>query len=92
MANYFISLPGGACIHTPICHIFSYSPLESTYSTASHFLQTASLTPHTYAYFQTFFNNNPGAGEKAQQIRALAALGEALCPIPSTHMVAHSHP
>lgn len=33
-----------------------------------------------------------GAGELAQQWRALAALGEDLGPIPSTHMVAHKAP
>jgi len=32
-----------------------------------------------------------GAGEMAQQLRALTALPEVLSSIPSNHMVAHSH-
>jgi hypothetical protein len=32
-----------------------------------------------------------GAGEMAQQLRALIALPEVLCSIPSNHMVAHNH-
>jgi hypothetical protein len=32
-----------------------------------------------------------GAGEMAQQLRALAALPEVLSSIPSNHMVAHNH-
>jgi hypothetical protein len=32
-----------------------------------------------------------GAGEMAQQLRALAALPEVLNSIPSNHMVAHNH-
>jgi hypothetical protein len=32
-----------------------------------------------------------GAGEMAQQLRALAVLPEVLSSIPSNHMVAHNH-
>jgi hypothetical protein len=32
-----------------------------------------------------------GAGEMAQQLRALTALPEVLSSIPSNHMVAHNH-
>jgi hypothetical protein len=32
-----------------------------------------------------------GAGEMAQQLRALAALPEVLSSVPSDHMVAHNH-
>jgi len=32
-----------------------------------------------------------GAGEMAQQLRALTALPEDLSSIPSNHMVAHNH-
>jgi hypothetical protein len=32
-----------------------------------------------------------GAGEWAQQLRALAVLPEVLSSIPSTHMVVHNH-
>jgi len=32
-----------------------------------------------------------GAGEMAQQLRALTALLEVLSSIPSNHMVAHNH-
>jgi hypothetical protein len=32
-----------------------------------------------------------GAGEMAQQVRALTALLEVLSSIPSNHMVAHNH-
>jgi hypothetical protein len=34
---------------------------------------------------------NTGAGEMAQQLRALTALPEVLSSIPSNHMVAHNH-
>jgi hypothetical protein len=34
---------------------------------------------------------NLGAGEMAQQLKALTALPEVLSSIPSTHMVAHNH-
>ena len=33
-----------------------------------------------------------GAGEMAQQVRALAALPKVLRSNPSNHMVAHNHP
>jgi hypothetical protein len=33
-----------------------------------------------------------GAGEVAQQVRALTALPKVLSSIPSNHMVAHNHP
>jgi hypothetical protein len=33
----------------------------------------------------------PGAGEMAQQLRALTALLEVLSPIPSNHVMAHNH-
>jgi len=32
-----------------------------------------------------------GAGERAQQLRALTALPEVLSSVPSNHMVAHNH-
>jgi hypothetical protein len=38
-----------------------------------------------------FKNMWVGAGEMAQQLRALAALPEILSSIPSNRMVAHSH-
>jgi hypothetical protein len=34
---------------------------------------------------------NDGAGEMAQRLRALTALPEVLSSIPSHHMVAHNH-
>ena len=34
---------------------------------------------------------NPGAGEMAQWLRALAALPEVVSSIPSNHIVAHNH-
>jgi hypothetical protein len=34
---------------------------------------------------------NSGAGEMAWQLRALTALPEVLCSIPSNHMVVQSH-
>ena len=34
---------------------------------------------------------NPGAGEKAQWLRALTALSEVLSSLPSKHMVTHNH-
>jgi hypothetical protein len=34
---------------------------------------------------------SPGAGEMAQQLRALTALPEVLSSIPSNHMEAHNH-
>ena len=36
-------------------------------------------------------NKANGAGEMAQQLRALTALPEVLSSIPSNHMVAHNH-
>jgi hypothetical protein len=36
-------------------------------------------------------NIQNGAGEMAQQFRALAALPEVLSSIPSNHIVAHNH-
>jgi hypothetical protein len=33
-----------------------------------------------------------GAGEMAQQVRALTALPKVLSSTPSNHMVAHNHP
>jgi hypothetical protein len=36
-------------------------------------------------------NNNNGAGEMAQWLRALTALPEVLSSIPIKHMVAHNH-
>jgi hypothetical protein len=44
-------------------------------------------------YEKEFFFNweNTGAGEMAQQLRALTALPEVLSSIPSNHMVAHNH-
>jgi hypothetical protein len=36
-------------------------------------------------------NNSYGAGEMAQQLRALAALPEVSSSIPSNHMVAPNH-
>ena len=36
--------------------------------------------------------NQRRAGERAQQARALVALAEDLCSVPSAHMVAHDHP
>jgi hypothetical protein len=39
-----------------------------------------------------FFKNQAiGAGEMAQQLRALTALPEVLSSIPNNHMVAHNH-
>jgi hypothetical protein len=38
-----------------------------------------------------FEKQNKGAGEMAQQLRALAALPEVLSSIPNNHMVAHNH-
>jgi hypothetical protein len=32
-----------------------------------------------------------GAGEMAQQLRALAVLVEGLCSVPRTYMAAHNH-
>jgi hypothetical protein len=37
-------------------------------------------------------NTNLGAGEVAQQVRALTALPKVLSSNPSNHMVAHNHP
>jgi hypothetical protein len=34
----------------------------------------------------------PGAGEMSQRLRALPALPEVVCSIPSNHIVAHNHP
>jgi hypothetical protein len=34
---------------------------------------------------------SPGAGEMAQQLRALTALPKVLSSNPSNHMVAHNH-
>jgi hypothetical protein len=36
-------------------------------------------------------NGNMGAGEMAQQLRALTPLPDVLSSIPSNHMVAHNH-
>jgi hypothetical protein len=36
-------------------------------------------------------NQNLGAGEMAQHLRALTALPEVLSSSPSNHMVAHNH-
>jgi hypothetical protein len=44
--------------------------------------------PH---FFFLTLNKNVGAGEIAQQLRALTALPEALSSIPSNHMMAHNH-
>jgi hypothetical protein len=40
----------------------------------------------------SFKNQNSGAGEMAQKLRALTALPKVLSSIPSNHMVAHNHP
>jgi hypothetical protein len=37
-------------------------------------------------------NGGPGAGEMAQQLRALTALLKVLSSNPSNHIVAHNHP
>ena len=37
-------------------------------------------------------NTTQGAGEMAQQVRALTALPKVLSSNPSNHMVAHNHP
>ena len=43
-------------------------------------------------HIRKFFKNQElGAGEMAQRLRALTALPEVLSSIPSNHMVAHSH-
>jgi hypothetical protein len=39
-----------------------------------------------------FKKNRSGAGEMAQQLRALTALPKVLSSNPSYHMVAHNHP
>jgi hypothetical protein len=45
---------------------------------------------HIYEYLPVN-ENIIGAGEMAQQLRALTALAEVLSSIPSNHMVAHNH-
>jgi hypothetical protein len=50
---------------------------------------TAILRP--YSTPQRIKINKEGAGEMAQQLRALTALPEVLSSIPSNHMVAHNH-
>jgi hypothetical protein len=39
-----------------------------------------------------YIKNERGAGEMAQQVRALTALLKVLSSNPSNHMVAHNHP
>jgi hypothetical protein len=49
---------------------------------------------HPSIYLQEFTSDLivvHGAGEMAQQLRALAALPEVLSSIPSNHMVAYNH-
>jgi hypothetical protein len=46
---------------------------------------------HTYKK-NMLYKNNLGAGEMAQQVRALTALPEVLSSNHSNHMVAHNHP
>jgi hypothetical protein len=48
---------------------------------------------HGYAYLSTRNEKIwfPGAGEMAQQLRALTALPEFLSSVPSNHMVAYNH-
>jgi hypothetical protein len=43
-------------------------------------------------YYSAIKNNDIGAGEMAQWLRALTALLKVLSSNPSNHMVAHNHP
>jgi len=50
--------------------------------------RTAVLLALSHSSSLLFFSEE---GEKAQQLRTLAALSEVLSSIPSNHMVAHNH-
>jgi hypothetical protein len=45
----------------------------------------------SYHWEKSLKENNVGAGEMAQWLRALTALPEDPSSIPSNHMVAHNH-
>jgi hypothetical protein len=58
-------------------------------SLIAHCLVSAS---HKIYLFLALVRYIPGAGEMAQQLRALTALPKVLSSNPSNHMVAHNHP
>jgi hypothetical protein len=51
----------------------------------------ADCSSSTGVPFLQYKKTHGGAGEMAQQLRALTALPEVLSSIPSNHMVAHNH-
>jgi hypothetical protein len=52
-------------------------------------MQNAYKLTYTQAY--AYKTISKGAGEMAQQLKALTSLSEVLSTIPSNHMVAHNH-
>jgi hypothetical protein len=55
-------------------------------------LERQSMLSHLFSLILCFKLHIMGAGEMAQQLRALTALPKILSSNPSNHMVAHNHP
>jgi hypothetical protein len=56
------------------------------------FLEKPRLTKYIFLFALAIKNFKVGAGEMAQQVRALTALLKVLSSNPSNHMVTHNHP